>query len=113
MIAMNYSSLKTMMSDVVKLLGVETVVTGALAKAREEAVAAGVAENLTKAQTLKITLGIIATKIKEIALDAMEAISKKILITLQTILNALTGNFGPIVAAAAIAITGIVAALSA
>ena len=113
MIAMNYSSLKTMMSDVVKLLGVETAVTEALAAARKDAVAAGVAENLTRAQTLKITLGVIATKIKEIALDAMEAIGKKILIVLQTILNALTGNFGPIVAAAAIAVTGMVTALGA
>lgn len=113
MIAMNYSSLKTMMSDVVKLLGVETVVTEALAKAREEAVAAGMAENLTRGQTLKITLGVIAAKLKEIAVDTLHNIVKGIQIVLQTILNALTGNFGPIVAAAAIAVTTMVAALGA
>lgn len=113
MIAMNYSSLKTMMSDVVKLLGVETVVTEALAKAREEAVAAGMAENLTRAQTLKITLGVILAKLKEIAVDTLHNVIRGIAIVLQTILNALTGNLGPIVQAAAIAVAALTVAIGA
>lgn len=113
MVLMNYDSFKKMIPSVISLLGIEGAVTEALAKARAEAAAAGATENLTRAQTLKITLGVILAKLKEIAVDTLHNTVRKIAIVLQTILNALTGNLGPIIQIAAGAIAAITVAMSA
>lgn len=113
MVLMNYDSFKKMIPSVISLLGIEGAVTEALAKARAEAAAAGATENLTRAQTLKITLGVILAKLKEIAVDTLHNTVRKIAIVLQTILNALTGNLGPIIQIAAGAIAAITIAMSA